>query len=156
MEPSVEELERWAAPHWRTAQTLFNAEDPWAAVPAFYSCYQLLRAALINDPIFDDSNLLQQAHHSIAPGDRFESKHSFGGLSRPQLGLNELCIVLYPHVAKFYTLAHQASVGIRYEGGLPRHISLQAAMNYCETFRSEYLASHLTHTKSKALKAANG
>ncbi|WP_461634516.1 hypothetical protein [Glutamicibacter soli] len=154
MNPTPTQLEGWADPHWRTAQSLFKNGDQWAAVAAFYTSYQLMRAALIVDPIFRDESALTLAHPSLRPEDRFETKHSFGGINKPQLGLIEMCIVLYPHVSRYYTLGHQASVGVRYEGGLPRHVPLDKSIEYANIFRTEYAAGNLVHVKSKALKAA--
>ncbi|WP_313812973.1 hypothetical protein [Glutamicibacter sp.] len=133
---------------------MFKSSDQWAAVAAFYTSYHYLRAALIADPVFQDQKALSLIHPALKVGDQFEKKHSFGGLSKAQLGLIEMCIVVYPHVSRYYTLGHQASCGVRYDGGFPRHVSLEKSMEYAEIFRQEYLAGNLVHTKSKALKAA--
>lgn len=153
--PSLADLHEWSDKHWATTQLLMDAGNEWAAVTGFYSCYHLLRAAMMQEPLFDQPIELSRVHHTLQSGDRYETKHSLGGLNKAALGMKEICTVVYPHIAPRYYLAHDASNGIRYDGGLPRHIkTVDAALEQCRFFRDEYFQGRLTHSQSVVLKAA--
>ena len=155
-DPSIAELESWSEKHWETTQKLITLGDDWSVVTGFYSCYHLLRAAMLKDPLFDDLPRLSVVHHSLRTEDRRETKHSKGGLNKPELGMKEICTLVYPHASGKYYLAHDASNGVRYDGGLPRHIhSVSAALGYSEFFRDAYYSGHLDHDRSLAIKASS-
>lgn len=153
--PSLADLQLWSDKHWETTELLLAAGNDWAAVTGFYSCYHLLRAAMKQEPLFDQPLELSRVHHTLKSDDRYETKHSLGGLNRPALGMKEICTVVFPHISARYYLAHDASNGVRYDGGLPRHIkTVDSALEHCRFFRSEYALGHLTHSQSVAIKAA--
>lgn len=149
---SIQQLEARADHHWNVAQALYAKNDEWAAVCGFYSCYQLVRASMEKDPIFNDMALLAVVHPNLLPEDRHETKHSKGGLSRPAFGVNEIVTLVYPHIKREYTALHLASCDIRYEAGLPSRIPLSSTKSWCELIRREYAGSNMVHTVSSAMK----
>jgi len=107
-----------AREHAKLAAVMFDTQQEWAAVCAFYSAYHLLRASLINDPVFDDAHRLSRINSRILPEDRQVHKHSTGGLSKPAYGLNEIISVLYPAIRARYIRLHIASIDVRYGTGI--------------------------------------
>lgn len=149
--PSRQELEAWAEKHWNLTLVLADVKQEWAAVTGFYSCYQLMRSALIEDPIFDDPIALARIHPMLVSNHRTATKHSSRGFNTGDFGMVELSSLLYPHVRGIYKSAHDASTGVRYDGSVPRHVSLEASFKYCNLFRAEYKAGRIMQSVSHTL-----
>lgn len=112
-----------AARHYDVGCALRDAaNDEWAAVCWFYAGYHHVKAALLQDPIFDDVGRLHVKHHDLQASDRYTDRHQIrkGPGSGPRgWGINELVQLLYPTVIRPYDQLHQASVSVRYRDGLP-------------------------------------
>lgn len=147
--PSRLELESWAEKHWDLTLVLADVKQEWAAVTGFYCCYQLMRSALLADPIFDDPAALVRIHPKLLPNHRTATKHSSRGFNTGNFGMIELSSLLYPHVRAIYKSAHDASTGVRYEGCVPRHVPLEVSFKYCNLFRAEYKAGNILHSISQ-------
>lgn len=104
--------------HAKLATVMFDTQQEWAAVCAFYAAYHLMRASLLVDPVFSDAHRLSRINPKILPEDRGVSKHSTGSLSKPAYGLNEIVTVLYPDVRSRYYRLHMGSIAVRYGSGL--------------------------------------
>lgn len=72
-----------------------------------------MKAAFINDPIFDDMTALKKLHLDLMPSDRHPTSHQ---VRRGQsgFGVNDLVHLLYPSMRRDYERLHQASIGVRY------------------------------------------
>ena len=94
--------------------------EEWAAVCYFYAAYHLARHALRTDPIFDDVTALQRIQRDLLPDHRETEKHQgrFRREGPRDYGINELLLTLYPKVVGKYEKLHQASIAVRYDGGL--------------------------------------
>lgn len=67
----------------------------WAAVAYFYSAYHRVRAALLDDPVFDDMSRLKRVDPQLLPSDRDTAFHT--GRRRgqaPEFGVNDLVLLL--------------------------------------------------------------
>lgn len=97
-----------------------SGEHEWAVVSYFYSAYHLIRASLINDPIFDDPTALSRVRTDLTPADRFTSAHHANKRSPNgrAWGVNELVQVLYRSQTHNYERLHQGSIDVRYGSGL--------------------------------------
>lgn len=95
------------------------ANDEWAAVPFFYAGYHLMRAALLEDPIFDEVALLVAKSPKLTMEDRLAEHHRARRNSGQGLGVNDLVLLLYRPYAGSYERLHQASISVRYGAGLP-------------------------------------
>lgn len=98
------------------------AANEWAAVCWFYSAYHHVKAALLQDAIFDDVGRLHEKHHDLQSSDRYTDRHQIRkgpGSGHRGWGINELVQLLYPGVIRPYDRLHQASVSVRYRDGLP-------------------------------------
>ena len=102
-----------------SAGVLIAANDDWFVSPLFYSAYHLVRAALIDDPIFDSPELLRARDARLTPECRFLTRHQ-GRLDAEgrSLGINDVVGILYPAIAVEYARLHMASRAIRYGDGL--------------------------------------
>lgn len=91
--------------------------DEWAAVCLFYAAYHDVKAALIDDPIFDSHDACQTRSAQLFPDDRHASAHKArrGGHS---LGVNDVVSILYKRASGTYERLHQMSIDVRYGGGL--------------------------------------
>lgn len=110
--------------HTKVGLALLAVEDEWAAVCLFYSAYHHVKAALLEDPLFEDHEKCQALHADLLPDDRFTSRHkgrrTAGGR---EWGLNELVLRLYRPAAGTYERLHQASIDVRYQTGLRASIA---------------------------------
>lgn len=105
--------------HRETSITFKAAEDEWAAVAMFYSAYHVVRAAMLDDPIWMNAGALARINVNLNHEDRFTSRHH-GGV-RPSgrvFGVNEIVGMLYPSIQGAYERLHQASIDVRYGVGL--------------------------------------
>lgn len=107
--------------HHKVGCAIADSGDEWAAVCFFYSAYHLAKAALLQDPIFDDVGRLHQKHLDLIPDDRFTDRHHVRTTrgERRGWGVNELVQLLYPSMVADYEKLHSASVSVRYRAGLP-------------------------------------
>lgn len=122
------------------------ANEEWAAVCYFYSAYHLLRHALLADPVFGDPPRLRTIHPDLFPGARDITRHH--GRNRPgeprQWGMNELIQVLYPVVAPTYERLHQASIAVRYKGGIAQ-FSAADPRAWLDAVEGERAAGRMCH-----------
>lgn len=100
------------------------ARNEWAAVCWFYSAYHLTRAALLSDPVFEDTPRLQNIYHLLVPEDRHVTRHRGRRGPHPEMGINDLVEKLYPALSGSYERLHQASIDVRYEDGLRPELSV--------------------------------
>lgn len=102
-----------------TAESLLRADDEWFAVTYFYSAYHLVKAAFIEDPVFDAPDDLTGRDQRLGPEDRFVTRHQ-GSIddSGRTLGVNDVVQSLYPGIAIEYYRLHMASRYVRYGSGL--------------------------------------
>lgn len=106
--------------HFVVGDALFNAGDEWSAVCFFYSAYHHVKAALLQDPRFDDPTELHKLHIDLVADDRLVTRHKGrknAGHGR-EWGLNELVMLLYPSIVTSYEALHQSSIQVRYYSGL--------------------------------------
>lgn len=93
--------------------------NEWAAVCYFYAAYHRVRAALLNDPVFDDLDQLHQFHLNLVPDDRYVTMHKGrGGRDNREFGVCDLVLRLYRPIAGAYDKLHMASIDVRYNTGL--------------------------------------
>lgn len=103
----------------RDARQLHESGIEWATVAYFYSAYHLVRAALLNDPIFDDMARLKRVNPHLQPSDRDTTKHKGRRNGPIEFGINDLILMLYGREASGpYNYLHIASVQVRYEASL--------------------------------------
>lgn len=102
-----------------TADRLLNQGDEWYVVCYFYSAYHVVRAALLEDPIFEDLGRLTARSAYLTMGDRLATRHQgyLAGGDRV-LGINDIVRILYPQIAVEYRRLHSASIDVRYGEGL--------------------------------------
>lgn len=147
-------LEERADVHWETALFLKESDDEWAAVLAFYSCYQLARAALLSDPIFDNENkLMNDIHSNMRAEDKYKTKHEVhqSGKGRNGFGVNDLVHQLYNYVSGLYRTLHRGSINVRYENGLTKPLTIDTQVDFARRFRLEYHNGHLIYEVAKRL-----
>lgn len=102
-----------------SAVVLRNQGDEWYAVCFFYAAYHMVKAALIEDPVFDDLARLQGINSNLVPDDRFATRHhGFIQVSTRVMGINDIVRALYPEIAAEYVRLHMASIEVRYGTGL--------------------------------------
>lgn len=109
-----------AARHAKIGEMLVEAGDEWGAVCCFYAAYHHVKAALLEDPIFDDPTRMHDRHLDLVADDRFTDRHKGRrntGRGR-EWGINELVGLLYPQIRREYEQLHQASIDVRYGSGL--------------------------------------
>lgn len=104
--------------HAKMGEALLSAGDEWSAVMYFYAAYHKLKAALLEDPLFDHFDSCQAAHSDLLPEDRFTSRHSGRRGQNKEWGLNELVRVLYRPASGPYHRLHTMSIDVRYNHGL--------------------------------------
>ena len=109
-----------AAEHEGLGRVLAESGHEWAAVALFYAAYHHVKAALLEDVIFDDHAACQSLSGDLLPQDRTTTRHQ--GRKRTtsgrEWGINELVLLLYRPAAGTYEKLHQASVDVRYQAGL--------------------------------------
>src|SRR5690625_2108677 len=148
-------LEKRAEVHWDTALLLKESNDEWAAVLAFYSCYQLARSALLSDPIFDDEQrLIKDLHHNLRTEDKYVTKHEvhLAGKDGNGFGINDLVHQLYRYVSGLYRALHRGSIEVRYENGLQNSLTIDTQLNLAELFRAEYQSGNLAYDVARHLE----
>lgn len=146
----IQLLKKRANDHWQAALVLASAQNEWAAVAAFYSCFQLARASFLMDPVFDNFAEMKLAHQHLTPDDRYADKHQVRKGSHG-FGMVDLVQILYKHVGKNYRVLHQGSVQVRYENGLRPPYNIQDLMDLSQEFQDEFHAGHLIHSRAKEL-----
>lgn len=111
-------LER-ADSHERVGRTLLDANHEWGAVCLFYAAYHRVKAALLEDPIFDSLDACQAKSAHLQPEDRSTSRHQGrrGGRTVIEWGMKDLVLLLYRGAAGSYDKLHMASIDVRYYSG---------------------------------------
>lgn len=107
-----------ASEHAKVGTVLCETDNEWGAVMLFYAAYHEVKAALLDDPIFDDLDACQALKCGLLPDDRYTSRHQGRKGAHKEWGLNELTLVLYRPVAGVYQRLHQMSISVRYDRGL--------------------------------------
>lgn len=121
-----------------TAKLLKNQGDEWFAVCFFYSAYHVVRAAMLDDPVFEDMQLLAEKSPHLTIEDRYSTRHhGYMGSGGRVLGVNDIVTMLYPNVAVEYRRLHMASVDVRYGQGLGV-ISHESVVDDYETVINAY------------------
>lgn len=122
---SVEEHRSRARRHEKVGRALVEAGDEWGAVCLFYAAYHDVKAALLEDPVFDSLAACQAASPDLLPEDRNVQRHH--GRTHTsngrEWGINELVLKLYRGAAGTYERLHQASISVRYKSGLSGPVS---------------------------------
>lgn len=128
---------RRAAEHERVGNALADASHEWAAVCYFYAAYHIVKAALLDDPIFDAVDTCQAKHPDLMPEDRYVSRHKGrrNTSAGREWGVNELVLQLYRAAAGDYDKLHQASNDVRYHDGLTG--TVQDIRNLFERFKGK-------------------
>lgn len=130
-----------------SAQTAYDhlktVDDAWAAVCAFYVAYHHVKAAFLEDPIFDNIVALGRSSLGVTPADRYSTRHKRrAGDKVGGLGVSDLVKALYPEIATRYARLHSASISVRYEGGLDA-ILLQTVAEDLQFVLSAYSSGKL-------------
>lgn len=126
--------------HANHAAALVSNE--WAAVCYFYAAYHRLRAALLDDPIFDDVTQLHSLHLDLTPDDRYATAHKGrGGRGNRDYGVNDLVYILYRFIAGPYDKLHTASCEVRYDMRLRAQVADLSTLY--ATIKSEHEAGKL-------------
>jgi hypothetical protein len=118
---SVEDCLKRAVAIKDSAKALLATGDEWHAVCYFYAAYHTVKAALIEDDVFDDARRLVSISPNLAISDRFAKSHQgyLGQSGRGRkLGVNDIVKLIYPQIAIEYVRLHMASVDVRYGHGL--------------------------------------
>lgn len=134
----------------QTAQRLLAESDEWHAVCHFYAAYRLVRAAFIEDPIFDSMKDLALIDARLALEDRYVERQvgRMDGRIRT-LGVNDVVRLLYPKIAIEYRRLHAASVAVRYSEGL-RVIANESVIADFATVVTAYTSGELkAHAPSR-------
>lgn len=130
-----------------TADGLADDGDEWAAVCYFYAAYHVVRAAFIEDPVFDSIAAAAAKHPNLGMQDRWATNHQARLGSGPRaLGINDIVKIIYPSIKFEYVELHSWSVNVRYNEGLEPTASIQDAARYYERIRNEYDAGNLKAT----------
>ena len=133
-----------------TASNLRSDDDEWFAVCYFYAAYHVIRAALLEDPVFNSLKRLGQVstkhRMNLTMADRDTQRHT--GRKTPgaarSVGINDLVRILYPESNVAYHQLHGASVDVRYKSGLSRVDAGSAQENYlavAEAYRAGRLVA---------------
>lgn len=106
--------------HAKLGYFLAEAGDEWAAVCYFYAAYHRVKAALLDDVVFDDPESCFAKHVDLIPDDRYTSRHKARRRTSAgrEWGINDLVTLLYRGAAATYDKLHQASIDVRYQSGL--------------------------------------
>lgn len=144
-------LEKRAQDHWKSAQLLAEANNEWAAVAAFYSCFQLAIVSFREDPVFSDFTAMKMAHQDLTPDDRRTDKHHVRKGSNQGFGMVDLMQILYKHVASNYRVLHECSTDVRYGTGIRGPITTEHLMRLSEEFQYEYYQGNLVHSIAKTM-----
>lgn len=132
-----------AVSHMETGERLLALEDEWFAVAFFYSAYHMVKAAMHEDPIFDDIAKCAAVDSALTVQSRFAEHHSGGfGRNGRSLGVNEIVMKIYKNIRVPYTRLHQASIAVRYGGGLDPISPVTVEDDYRKV-REAYLAGQV-------------
>lgn len=146
--PLEAHLER-AAQHRAAGDTVAGGERPeWAAVCYFYAAYHLALYCIQSDPIFEDPKALARVDVNLTMEDRFTRRHKARIRQDvpPEWGVNALVRALYGmHIGSIYERLHQASVIVRYKGGLPADADVARFAEYLEEIEQGHAAGVLVH-----------
>lgn len=136
-------LER-ADNHERVGRLLLDANHEWGAVCLFYAAYHQVKAALLEDPIFDSLDASQNKRAHLQPDDRFTSRHQGrrGGRSAVEWGMKDLVLLLYRSAAGSYARLHMASIDVRYYNGT--RASAAEVLEVFDSFEAGRQAGELT------------
>lgn len=116
-----------------SAKGLLAANNEWHAVCYFYAAYHTVKAAFIEDAVFDSPKDLVAISPSLIMGDRFATSHKgyVGPKERGRkLGVNDIVRLIYPDIAADYVLLHVASIDVRYGAGLTTIASPTVVASY--------------------------
>lgn len=69
------EHQRRASRHTTVGRALDDAGDEWAGVVYSYAAYLLVKAALLNDPLWSDVSAMHGKHHDLVRDDRLTTRH---------------------------------------------------------------------------------
>jgi hypothetical protein len=126
-----------------TGKTLYDLGDDWHAVCYFYAAYHTVRAAFIEDPVFQDVKRLTATSQHLTPQDRYAKHHQARMGTGPRiLGVNDIVALIYPQIAIEYRRLHSASIDVRYGPGLTGIAGTTVLADY-ETVTKAYLAGEL-------------
>lgn len=102
------------------AEALKAISSQWFAVSYFYAAYHIVRASLMEDPIFQDVARLKTVNENWLPEDRFNDHHKArrgsGHVGPP--GVHDMVIAFYNDISIEYARLHSASIAVRYGVGL--------------------------------------
>jgi hypothetical protein len=127
-----------------TAKDLLSRDDEWFAVCYFYAAFHTVKAAFIEDPVFDDPTRLRTFSEHLIPDDRFVGHHQGRlGAGPRKLGVNDIVALLYPSVIVEYRRLHAGSIAVRYGHGLAP-ISTQSIIDDYDAVTAAYQARLLT------------
>jgi len=120
------------------AEQIEDVAPDLAAVAYFYAGYHTIKAAFIEDPIFDDLTRLQSLDPHLIPDDRYVTHHRgrLGGNGPRKLGVNDIVKILYPSIATRYVRLHMASIAVRYESGLALYSFADVKSDFAELARA--------------------
>jgi len=140
---SVDKCLMRAAAIEQTGSRLAQLEDEWFAVCYFYSAYHLVKAAFIQDEVFDSATALSRIDPRLAMDDRYITRHNgrIAGRERT-LGVNDIVKKLYPQIAVRYVRLHTASIAVRYSEGLGV-IASDSVLDDFEDIRDSYYRGEL-------------
>lgn len=127
-----------------TAERLRAEGDEWFAVCYFYTAYHTVKAALLEDPVFDDLNRLSRINRFLIMEDRYATSHH-GRVLREggrRMGVNDIVTALYPAISVEYVRLHMASVDVRYKSGLGA-IAAQSVVADYDAVISAYQSAEL-------------
>lgn len=108
-----------AGEHEKVGRVLLESGLDWGGVCLFYAAHHHVRAALLQDPIFDSFEACQKRHPSLLPDDRHSTWHQArrGSGAATGWGVNDLTLLLYRAAFKPYKALHVVSNDVRYGSG---------------------------------------
>lgn len=136
-----------AQSHLRSAEAILNAgEGGWAVTAAFYSAFHVMRAAILEDPIWDRGPVaLTNINPMLGADCQFAEHHQGNPKTNRSPGVREVVGYLYPQCRDRYLLLHGASITVRYKEGESRLLS--PCGNYVDVAKSlldEYQAGTIS------------
>lgn len=108
----------------------------------FYSAYHSMKAAFLNDPIFDDLTELKKLNVHLMTDSKYAHVHKVRN-GQNGFGVNNLVQLLYPSKTQPYEKLHQSSLGVRYGQGVVYPVDQLETMaaDIVEARRSEILVA---------------
>lgn len=108
-----------AVRHDTAASVLYGLGDEWAVVAYFYGSYHRVRAAILQDPVFDSLINLPKVDPKLNKEHQGTSRHEGRMTSAGRdIGVNDLVRLLYRPIYGHYLVLHDASVQVRYGHGI--------------------------------------